>query len=91
VYTQEDVLFETHAEHKGIPQADRPGERERFLAKDQPCLRSSPLGKRYGWGIHSDAEGRVALYAVESEAYQRLASDEGIKHLKAFRSKRAGR
>jgi hypothetical protein len=64
-------------------------EREKFFAKDQPCLRSSALGKRYGWGIHSDADGKVALYARESQDYQRLANDPTLKHLKAFRSKRA--
>jgi hypothetical protein len=88
-YTQEDVLFETYADHQGIPAADRPAERERYFAKGQPCLRASSLGKVYGWGIHSDSEGRVALYAVESEDYERLANDRQLKHLKAMRSKRA--
>ncbi len=88
-YTQEDILFETYAEYNQIPVADRPTERQQFFAKGQPCLRASALGKRYGWGIHSDASGRVALYAVESEDYQRLAGDATLKHIKAMRSKRA--
>jgi hypothetical protein len=87
-YTQEDVLFESFAVHKGIPPRERPAERERFFAREQPCLRASALAKRYGWGIHHDADGRVALYAVGSEEYQRLASDPGITHLRAFRSRR---
>jgi uncharacterized protein DUF6157 len=88
-YTQEDILFETYAEYNLIPVADRPAERQKFFAKGQPCLRASALGKRYGWGIHSDASGKVALYAVESEDYQRLAGDATLKHIKAMRSKRA--
>jgi Family of unknown function (DUF6157) len=88
-YTQEDVLFETYAEHNQIPATHRPTERQKFFAKEQPCLRSSALGKRYGWGIHSDAHGKVALYARESTDYQRLASDPTLKHLKALRSKRS--
>jgi hypothetical protein len=88
-YTQEDILFETYAEYNQIPAADRPTERQKFFAKGQPCLRASALSKRYGWGIHSDASGRVALYAVESEDYQRLAGDASLKHTKAMRSKRA--
>src|SRR5215469_8770192 len=48
-YTQEDVLFETYAENKRIPLANRSMERQRFFSKGQPCLRSSSLGKRYGW------------------------------------------
>ena len=88
-YTQEDILFETYAEYNHIPAADRPTERQKFFAKEQPCLRSSSLGKRYGWGIHSDTNGKVALYAIESEEYQRLASNPTLKHIKAMRSKRA--
>jgi hypothetical protein len=49
IYTQADVLFETYAEHKHIPADDRPEERTKFFTKDQPCLRASALGKRYGW------------------------------------------
>jgi hypothetical protein len=52
-------------------------------------MRSSALGKRYGWGVHSDPEGRLALYARESERYAQLASDPEIVHVKALRSKRA--
>jgi hypothetical protein len=88
-YTQEDVLFETYAEYNRIEAEHRPTERQRFFAREQPCLRASALGKRYGWGIHSDANGKVALYARESQDYQRLAGDPALKHLKALRSKRA--
>ena len=88
-YTQEDVLFETYADHKEIPKANRPAERTKFFAKDQACLRASALGKRYGWGLHHDEHGKVALYAVESKEYKRLASDKTIKNVKAMRSKRA--
>ena len=45
-YTQEDVLFESQAEHKNIPAAARPAEREQFFSKGQACLRASALGKR---------------------------------------------
>jgi hypothetical protein len=88
-YTQEDVLFEVYVAYNDIPAAERPAERERFFTKGQPCLRSSALGKLYGWGIHGDANGKVALYAIESEDYKRLAGDSNLKHLKAMRSKRA--
>jgi hypothetical protein len=88
-YTSDDVIFTVHVERAGIPEQARVAERERFFAKGQPCLRSSPLAKRYGWGIHCDAEGRVALVPVESEEYRRLAADPDLRHVKAMRSKRA--
>lgn len=90
VYTQEEMLFETHLRHKGLePNA---GERAElwnaFFARPKACLRASPLPKQYGWGVHFDAEGKAALYGAESEAY-RLRSEDAGTRLKAMRSKRA--
>lgn len=88
-HTQDDVLFEVFAERRGIPTHDRPAEREAFFDRDQPCLRSSALGKRYGWGLHHDADGRVALVAVDSDAYRRLVDDDRLEHVRAMRTRRA--
>lgn len=88
-FTSDDVLFEVWATRQGIADADKDAERERFFAKDQACLRASPLGKRHGWGTHHDDEGRVALVAVESQRYRQLAGSPAIAHRKAMRSKRA--
>lgn len=87
--TSDDVLFEVHAIRQEVPEADRSSAREAFFAKDQACLRSSPLGKRYGWGIHHDGEGRVALVPLGSDEYAAIAADPDTKQLKAMRSKRA--
>ena len=84
-----DVIFEVHAIRNGIVDADKPAQREAFFAQSQACLRSSPLGRRYGWGIHHDAEARVALIAVESDRYRELADDASLRHVKAMRSRRA--
>jgi hypothetical protein len=88
-FTSDDILFEVYAERAGIPLAERDAERERFFSKGQACLRSSPLGKRYGWGTHHDAEGRVAAYPLGSEEYRRLQADGSLAHTKAMRSRRA--
>lgn len=88
-HTSDDVLFAVHAQRHEIPKANRTRAREEFFAKDQPCLRASPLGKRYGWGIHSDSKGRVALVAAESGEYQALKADPAIAAVKAMRSRRA--
>jgi hypothetical protein len=91
-YTQEDVLFETHVRHKGIPAAElkAKGEkmREEFFTKDQPCLRASPLPRKYGWGFHFDPKGKVAMVPVESKEYKQL-SKKASRVLKALRSSRA--
>jgi len=87
--TSDDVIFETHAIRHGIAEADRAAARETMFSKGQPCLRASPLGKRYGWGTLHDAEGRVSLVPRESEEYARLAADPTLAHTRAMRSKRA--
>lgn len=91
--TQEDVLFETWLRRQDLgdpPEAERAALRGRFFVKSQACLRASPLPKMYGWGLHFDGEGRVALCPMESEAYRRLvAGADGVKVLKAMRSRRA--
>jgi hypothetical protein len=71
------------------PKAGRPKEREKFLSKGHPHLRVSALATRYGWGIHNDAEGKVALIAVESRDYKRVMKDPRTTKVKAFRSTRA--
>jgi hypothetical protein len=90
-YTQEDVLFETFVRHKGIPAKELKAHgkqmRAEFFAKDQPCLRASPLARTYGWGFHFDTKGKVALYAKGSKEYEKL-SKESSKVLKALRSSR---
>ena len=70
--TSGDVIFTVMALRRGIPVADRAAARAEFYATPRACLRSSDLGKRYGWGIHADADGRLALYGVESHDYGRL-------------------
>lgn len=93
--TQEDVLFDTWLARQDLPgilsDADRAELRERFFAKPQACLRSSPLPKSYGWGLIFDARGRIALCPMESQEYRHLVGGgvDGIRVLKALRSRRA--
>jgi hypothetical protein len=88
-YTSDDVIFAAHAAKKGVSLHDMKEEREAFFSKGQPCMRSSPLTKRYGWGVHSDSEGKIAIVPLESEEYHKLATDAGLKHTRGMRSKRA--
>ena len=88
-FTSDDVIFEVWADRRALPADQRDSARAEFFAKGQPCLRSSDLGKRYGWGVHSDAEGRVALVPLGTDEYARLAAGEdGVTVTRAMRSKR---
>ena len=72
-HTSDDVIFTVWADRRDVPADERGAARAEFFSKGQPCLRSSDLGKRYGWGVHSDAEGRVAVYPLGSAEYRALA------------------
>ena len=92
--THEDLIFETFVRKEGITEADARSRaaaiRTELFRKPHACMRASPLPKRYGWGVHYDRNGRLALYAMESEEYRRFAAgEEGVKVVPAMRSKRA--
>ena len=88
-YTSDDILFTVFAMRKDFPKGEWDEQRQHYFSKGQPCFRASPLTKRYGWGIHSDAEGRIAMYGVETEAYKKFLADDTVDKYKAMRSKRA--
>jgi hypothetical protein len=89
-FTSDEVVFQVYAEKNKIKgKAQMTSEREKFYSKGQPCLRSSPLTKRYGWGVHNNAEGKVAIFAFESSEYKNFLKDKSLVHTKAMRSKRA--
>lgn len=88
-YTSDEVLFKVHALRSGIGTSEQQAAREAFFSKGQACMRASPLTKRYGWGVHYDDKGRMALYAVDSPEYKKLIADKKLTHTKGMRSKRA--
>lgn len=88
-YTSDDVLFSCFATRNDLAKSELGPGREAFFSKGQPCLRSSPLTKRYGWGVHSDRDGKVAIYGMETAEYRKFKSDKKLKVVNAMRSKRA--
>ncbi|WGR94130.1 DUF6157 family protein [Bradyrhizobium sp. ISRA443] len=92
-YTSDDVVFATSAPGRALgakaTKSERSLARETFFSRGQACMRASPLGKRFGWGVHADAEGRIAIYAIDSKRYQTLAADTKLTQVRAMRSKRA--
>ncbi|WP_431609449.1 DUF6157 family protein [Chryseobacterium sp. 'Rf worker isolate 10'] len=87
-YSSDDIVFECYAIKNDISENEKQEEREKFFSKGQPCLRCSPLAKKYGFGFHHNSEGKVALYPIESKEYQTLLNDTSITKTKAMRSKR---
>ena len=85
--TSDELLFRVHALRNGLDVQDIKA-LELFFSKPQACLRTSPLTKKFGWAIHADSQGRIALIDVASPAYQALQTDPKVKKVKAMRSKR---
>jgi hypothetical protein len=94
-HTRDELLFIVHVTRLGLTPAEL---RERgtsihaeLFAKSHPCMRASPLPKRYGWGVHHDAEGKIALVSRGSPEYAALTTGNRRAGavLKAMRNARA--
>lgn len=87
-YTSDDVLFQIFAEKNDLTENELVEARKAYFSKGQACFRASPLTKRYGWGVHHNAECKIAIYGCESEEYEKFMNDDSIKVYKAMRSSR---
>lgn len=87
-YTSDEVLFQVYADKKDLTSDEYEAEREKFFSRGQACFRASPLAKRYGWGVHSNKEGKIAIYGRDTEMYQKLSNDKGVTVVKAMRTSR---
>lgn len=87
-WTSDDLIFDVHCQRKGIAEADRAAERDRFFSTGQPCLRTSPLAKTYGWALHFDSDGRIALLPMGSKRVAELERDPAVAVRPAMKSSR---
>lgn len=85
-FTSDDVLFQVFAEKNDLTKSAYKEARQQFFSKGQPCFRASPLTKRYGWGVHYDKDGKMAIYGAESDSYQKFLMDKTLTILKAMKS-----
>ena len=87
-YNSDEVLFGVFALRKAFTTHEMDEQRALYFSKGQPCFRASPLTKRYGWGLHSNEEGKIALYSADSKEYAAFLKDDSIKKVKAMKSRR---
>ena len=88
-FTSDEIIFRVYAIRNDLAASDYAIAKKEFFSKGQACLRSSALVKRYGWGIHADHRGKVALIGLETDDYKKYCSDISLKKVKAMRSKKA--
>ncbi|WP_445452450.1 DUF6157 family protein [Flavobacterium sp. 25HG05S-40] len=87
-FTSDDIFFQIFAERNDLIESEYEQARKHFFSKGQPCFRASPLTKMYGFGIHSDQNGKVALFGMETNEYQAFLINDTIKKVKAMKSSR---
>jgi len=85
-FTSDDIFFQVFADRNDLTKAEYKQAREQFFSKGQACFRASPLTKTYGFGVHSDANGKIALYGMETDEYQNFLANTKIKKVKAMKS-----
>lgn len=92
-FRSSEVIFPVWADLQEVPAEERDVAWEGFFSEPRARLRSSDLGKRFGWGIHADENGRIALHGLGTLEYERLASSRTpdgwpVKVVAAMRSRR---
>jgi hypothetical protein len=75
-FTEHEFYYEVHVVRR----------KRTDLKLESYNIKRIPLLKRYGWGIHRDAEGKLALVACESDRYEELLADPSVKKTQAYRS-----
>lgn len=85
-YTSDDILFQIFADRNDLTKPEYENAREQFFSKGQPCFRASPLTKRYGFGVHSDKDGKIAIFGCETKEYEQFLKDEAVQKVKAMRT-----
>lgn len=88
VFTSDDVLFSIYVTRNDLTNSEHEDARRNFFSKGQPCLRTSPLAKIYGWGILSDSQGKVRLVDSASNEYSELLKNNDIVKVPAMKSKK---
>ena len=87
-FTSDEVLFRVFAERNELTNEKLTEAEEAFFSKGQACLRASPLTKTFGFGVHCDSKGKVAIYGMETSDYEKFMNDKNLKKVRAMRSSR---
>ena len=87
-FTSDDIFFQVYADRIDLAENEYKEVRQQFFSKGQPCFRASPLTKRYGWGVHSNKDGEVAIYGCETVEYKKYSMDKSLNVIKAMKSRK---
>lgn len=84
-YNLDELNFAVHCRFNECEPT--PSYKQAFLSRSHPCLRTSPLTRAFGWGVHYDWAGRIAIYPANTIAYQKLIRDPSLNVQRAIRNR----
>lgn len=93
--TLEDLMLAVHLRREGLSASEakllEKEIHEKLFGKPYPCMRASPLPKKFGWGVHHNAKGKMSIFAVDSDEYRQFSEGRhpNVTLVYAMRSKRA--
>ena len=87
--TSDDILLHVTCQRREIPREEWELLRSEIFSKGQPCLRTSPLVKTFGWALFHDAKSIVSLIDPDSENFTALMDDDDVTKVNGMRSRRA--
>lgn len=90
-YTAKELILAVHRRHKDVGDAELGEFGALLFAKSQPCMRLSMLTKRWGWGVHYDEQGRMAIYGAETQEYRIFAMRSDLRIMPARSARRLPR
>ena len=79
-FSEREFYREVHVVRRGRPD----------LKLESYNIKKLTLVKKYGWGIHRDSVGKLALVACESRKCKELLADTRVKKTRAYRNKSLG-
>ncbi len=90
-YTSDELIFEIYSIRNDITESEKNSAKIEFFSKGQPCLRTSPLAKTYGFGIHQNEDEKIAIYGMETDEYAKLIADKNVAKIKAMKSAKSSK
>lgn len=78
-FTEEELRHRVHVELR----------KRRDLKLKSYSIKRSELLKKYGWGLHVDSAGRLALVGCDGKRYKELTRNPRVLKISGYRTRKA--
>jgi hypothetical protein len=87
-YMAHELIIDVHRRHKRVDDVELEDFKALLFTKSHACMRLSMLTKRWGWGVHYNEQGRMALYGAETDEYRQFAMRSDLRVMTARPARR---